>query len=61
LLFRLGDLPISAFAFNVMFTDDKNGWIAWVFVWNRWNYLVVFSGSVYRTVDTALFKSKGRK
>jgi hypothetical protein len=24
-----GDLPISAFAFSVMFTDDKNGWIAW--------------------------------
>jgi hypothetical protein len=25
-----GDLPISAFAFSVMFTSEKNGWTAWV-------------------------------
>jgi len=25
----LGDFPISAFAFGVMFNSDKNGWTAW--------------------------------
>lgn len=38
-----GDLPFSAFAFAVMFTNDKNGWIAWCLwgiVGTVWWYLL---------------------
>ena len=41
-----GDLPISAFAFGVMFTREHGGWIAWG-VWGIagtvWWYLIGLS------------------
>jgi hypothetical protein len=41
-------------AFGVMFTDDKNGWIAWC----PWCIVGTIFESFYRSVDTAAFSSE---